>query len=108
MQNRNLSVTCLKTLRVKAVYAVIKQHAFSQKKAREIFGFCQTTMSKYIRDYKRYGENSFDYKKRGVKLGTGTLLTEEQEASLIQGILSHTPDQLGLDHTLWTSKVVNK
>lgn len=107
MQNRNLSISSLKTLRIKAVYAVI-MHGFSQKKACEIFGFSPTTMTKYIRDYKQHGESSFEYKKRGVKLRTRTLLTEEQEASLIQDILSYTPDQLGLDHTLWTSKVVNK
>src|SRR3546814_13499292 len=93
MQNRNLSISSLRTLRIKAVYAVIK-HDFSQKKACEIFGFCQTTMTKYIREYKRYGESSFEYKKRGVKLRTRTLLTAEQEASLIEDIQSYKPDQL--------------
>lgn len=106
MENRKLSISSLATLRRKAVDAVIK-HGFSQMEACEIFGFSKTSMSKYLRAYKQQGEESFTYQKRGVKIRTGTLLTEAQEASLIEDILSHTPDELGLNHCLWTSRVVN-
>lgn len=105
MNSKKLPVDILKVLRIKAVYAVI-QHGFTQKKAGEVFGLSQTSMSKYVRAYKMCGVKSFEYARRGVLPHTGTLLTKEQEDSLIKDILSQTPDELGLEYSLWTSKVV--
>jgi transposase len=51
--------------------------------------------------------NSFVYKKRGVASGDRNLLSLEQERALIESLTNHTPDELGLESTLWTSKVIN-
>ncbi len=100
------SVEVLKALRQKAVFAVLK-HGFTQKQACQVFGFSPTTMTQYIRAYKKYGEAGFAYQKRGVKSGERNHLKNGQEQDLVKNIIDHTPDEVGLQNTLWTSKVVN-
>lgn len=104
MGKRTLEV--LKVLREKAVEAITK-HGVTQKQACKMFGFSPTTMTQYIKAYKQSGENSFAYKKRGVSSGDRNLLSREQERALIDTVTSHTPDELGLESTLWTSKVIS-
>ena len=58
--------------------------------------------------YREKKEESYIYKKRGVEAGTGSKMTAEQEAQLISNILSNTPDELGMNYTLWNSKVVHE
>jgi len=71
-------VETLKILRKKAVYAVVN-HGLTQKKAGELFGFSQTSISKYVRSYKEYGEKSFIYEQRGSPSRTGCFLSESKE-----------------------------
>ena len=99
------SIEVLKVLREKAVEAITK-HGMTQRQACRMFGFIPTTMTKYIKAYKQSGENSFVYKKRGVASGDRNLLSREQERALIESVTKHTPDELGLESTLWTSKVI--
>jgi transposase len=100
-------VDLLKSTRKQVVDAVIK-HGIKQNKAGEMFGFSKTSVSKYVREYKIFGEASFSYKRRGVSKRTGSLISEAQEKSLIAAVLHHNPDELGLEHTLWTSRVISK
>lgn len=65
-------------------------------------------MGKYIREYKAKGEASFTYEKRGVKEGQRSKISSSQESKLIYDILHHTPDELGMAYSLWTSKVVKE
>ena len=51
-----------------------------------------------------YKEESLRYKKRGVKAGTRSKISNKQEEELKTKILSHTPDELGMDYTLWNSR----
>jgi transposase len=105
MDNRHLSVKELLILKKKAVMAVIKNH-LSQKKAGQVFGFSPTSMCKYMADYKQQGEVSFNYVQRGVKPGTHCKLTPAQEAQLRKTLLTQTPDEKGMDYTLWNSVVI--
>jgi len=107
MDNRKLKLIEIEILRRKAVEAVIK-HGETQKRASELFGFSQTSMTKYIGDYNRKGEVSLTYKKRGVKPGTGSKLSEKQLCMVRNVVINNTPDELGMNHTLWTSKVVGE
>ncbi len=77
MDNRKLSISELQLLRQKAVDAVIKE-GITQTKAAKLFGFTVASMSKYIKEYRLYGEASFTYKRRGVPLLTNRYLSEEQ------------------------------
>jgi predicted transcriptional regulator len=38
-----------------------------QTKACKVFGFSQASMCKYMDEYRKHGEASFEYVKRGVK-----------------------------------------
>lgn len=107
MSNRKLSISELLILRQRAVEAVIKE-GISQSKSAKLFGFTEASMSKYIKEYKLYGEESFNYKKRGVKPLTNRYLTEEQTQELIEIMLKKTPDEIGMEYTLWNSKVILK
>jgi len=105
MDNRKLKVAEIEVLRKKAVEAVLV-HRETQKRAAKLFGFSQTSMTKYITNYRKDGELSLTYKKRGVKHGAGSKLNEEQFCAIKNTIIDKTPDELGLDYTLWTSKAV--
>lgn len=73
---------------------------FPKRKLAKFLVFSKTSMSKYVQEYKQHGETSFNYKKKGVKQRTGTLITEAQEASLNSGYSPHTPDEPGINHCL--------
>ena len=78
----------------------------TQSDAGKVFGFNKNSMSMYVRAYHAEGEKSFSYKKRGCKEGTHCFLTPEHKNSLISTITNTTPDVLGMDYTLWNSKVI--
>ena len=107
MDNRKLSPLALEHLRQKAVVSIIL-HGLTQIKAWKVFGFSETSMCKYIKAYKEDKDASYTYKKRGVTLGTGSKLDKFQINTLVNKILTNTPDELGMDYSLWTSKVVNE
>lgn len=105
MDNRRLKLAEIEILRKKAVEAVVK-HGETQKRASKLFGFSQTSMTKYIANYKKNGESSLVYQKRGVKPGTYSKLNEKQFFLIREAIINNTPDELDMEYTLWTSKVV--
>lgn len=105
MSNKNLPVEVLLELRKKAVFAVVKE-GLPQNKAAKIFGFSPTSISLYVREYKQYGEDSFNYAKRGVKPNTGSYLSEEETQLLKTTLLTTQPDEHKLDYSLWNSKAI--
>jgi transposase len=107
MDNRKLSPVALEYLRKRAVESVIK-HGLTQIKACKVFGFSETSMCKYIKEYKEEKEASYKYKKPGVKGGTGSKMESARIDELVTKLLTHTPDELGLNYTLWTSKAVHE
>jgi len=105
MSNRKLAVDVLVELRKKAVYSVVK-HGIKKSQAAKIFGFSLTSVIKYVREYESTGEASFQYKKRGVKEAERCFLSRGQVEQLIETLLTRTPDEVGLDYTLWNSKAI--
>jgi len=105
MDNRRLSPNELALMRKKAVEAIVI-YGLSPQKASLVFGFSRVSLWKYLKEYKAHKDRSFEYKPRGVKLRTGSKMTQAQEDELVSTILSHTPDELGMDYTLWNSKVI--
>ena len=65
MDNRKLSPAALEHLRQRAVESVIV-HGLTQIKACKVFGFSETSMCKYIKEYEQHQETSYNYKKQGV------------------------------------------
>lgn len=107
MSNKHLSLKELSILRKKAVESIVLG-GLSRQQASKAFSFSRSSIWKYLKEYKSNKEQSFQYKKRGVKNGTRSKISKEQESELISKILSHTPDDLGMNYTLWTSKVVQE
>jgi transposase len=107
MNNRHLSVKELLLLKKKAVMAVINKE-LTQLKGCKVFGFSQASLCKYMKEYKKIGEACFKYVKRGVKPRTHCKLTLEQEEFLRETVLSRTPDEVGMDFTLWNSRVITE
>lgn len=105
MSNKNLPVEVLLELRKKAVFAVVKE-GMPQNQVAKIFGFSPTSISLYVREYKQYGEDSFNYAKRGVKLNTGSYLSEEEIQFLKTTLLTTQPDEYKLSYSLWNSKAI--
>ena len=105
MSNKKLSIKILSELRRKAVEAVLKE-GIAKSEAAKLFGFSKTSMIKYVKEYNLYGEESFNYKKRGVKENQRSLLSVEQRELLFKTLLEKTPDEVGLEATLWNSKVI--
>lgn len=107
MANKHLSLNELRILRKRAVESIILGD-LSKRQAAAAFGFSRTSIWKYLKEYKSAKEQSFEYKQRGVRNGTGSKINKDQESELISKILSYTPDELGMNYTLWTSKVVQQ
>lgn len=77
MSNKKLSPSDLKILRKKAVEAIIV-HSMSKKQASITFGFSRSSIWKYLKEYEMYKEESFHYKKRGVKAGARSKISNKQ------------------------------
>ena len=107
MSNKKLSLNELEVLRKKTVEAIVI-NGMSQNQASITFGFSRSSIWKYLKEYKASKEKSFQYKRRGVKAGTGSKMTQNQIEELKSKILSHTPDELGMQYTLWNSKVIQE
>lgn len=98
-------INVLLALRKKAVHAIVHQ-GLTHTKAAKLFGFSLTSLTKYVHEYKQNGENSFYYNRRGVKKSQRCFLSSNQIMLLIKTLLESTPDQHGLDFTLWNSKAI--
>ena len=85
MDNRTLSPEALSVYRRKAVESVIK-HGLSQRKACMIFGFSETSMCKYMREYKENNEQIYEYKKRGARKYSESKIGEKEIGELIVDI----------------------
>ena len=58
--------------------------------------------------YRRAGWSAVDIHRRGRPVGTGRLLTAEQENRIQRLIQDRTPDQLKLAYALWTRQAVSE
>ncbi len=105
MDNRRLSPSQLSVLRRKVVDAIVVQ-GLTLDAAAQVFGLSKVSLKKYIREYKAYGSESFSYKVRGRSRHYGCKLTLEQQDVICNDILTHTPDNLGLECVLWTRSSV--
>ena len=106
MDNRRLSPNALSHLRQRAVESVII-HGLTQQKACKVFGFSETSMCKYMREYRERQESSYSYKRRGASFGDGSKLSLKDLQSLSSKLVETTPDEVGLEYTLWNSKAIH-
>ncbi len=106
MDNRHLSPKELSVFKIKIVKAV--EEGYSQAHVSKLFGFTPTTVSRYIQDYKKRGNESFSVVARGRKKGEKRKITESEEEAIKKIIQMKTPDEVSLDCVLWTRKAVRE
>ena len=72
----------------------------------KILGIHHTSVSKWWKLYIMNGHKSLFIKKRGVKLWTNCKLKHKQMEELRKILIKNTPDQLGINFSLWTRKAI--
>lgn len=93
----------LSIMRKKAVEAFVLD-SLSVQKVCKLFEFSRVLLWRYLKEYRK--NQSFEYKKRGVKPRTEGKMMQIQEDELVSSVLSYTSDEIVMDYMLWNSKVI--
>jgi transposase len=102
IDGRELTHEALETIRILAVRRVEEGEAPSA--VIESFGFCRTTIYRWLRAAKRGGEAALKSRKAP---GPPSLLNERRKAAVARWITGKDPRQYGFDFGLWTRKIVS-
>jgi transposase len=101
---RQLSDEALQVLRLRALRGV--ELGYSETALAELLGVCRETISRWWSAYAADGVDGLPQRRTGHPPGPGRLLSEEQASRIQQRINENTPEALGLQHALWTSRAV--
>jgi transposase len=101
---RQLSDEAIQILRVRALRGL--ELSYSETDLAQLLGVCRETISRWWSAYAAGGLDALPQKRTGHPLGQGRLLSDEQ-ASLIQQLINqNTPEALGINYALWTSRAI--
>jgi transposase len=101
---RQLSDEALQVLRLRALHGI--ELGYTELDLAELLGVCHETISRWWTAYAADGLSALPGDRSGRPCGAGRLLSDQQ-AELIQGrIDSHAPEDLGLQHPLWSRRAV--
>jgi transposase len=103
---RSESNDVLEALRLRAVHA--RQSGYAVVEIAAILGVRQETVSRWCSRYDRGGQEALPGARTGRPIGSGRLLTGEQERSIQQAIESETPQELEIPAALWTRQAVRE
>lgn len=101
---RSLAPSAQEELRLKAVKAVLD--GAKQVDVASLYGITRQALGKWIQTYRRHGENGLKNRPQGRP--RGIVLKQWQTDILVQRILDHQPEQLGLTETLWSRQSVGE
>jgi transposase len=107
MQNiRTLSQEAKMLIRQRAVLCVVEQKK-SWDEVISIFGIARSSLAKWLKAYRMYGENGLKIKNKvGRPSSTISKLKPYQCASMVRIITDNTPDQIKMPFMLWDRKSV--
>jgi transposase len=100
---KKLCLVSLSDLRKRVVAAVL--NGSSQTDAARLLGVTRQTVNLWMAQYRREGEASLTYARRGRRKGSGRL-NPSQRKQVARAILDAHPDQLKLPFHLWTREAV--
>jgi transposase len=104
---RSLGRDTMETLRLRAVYLVLRLHK-TQVEAAEAVGVARQTVNQWLRNHATDGEKAL-LDRRRVSSRKGKGLLTEAEARRVQGwIKDKCPEQLKRPYALWTAGVVRE
>src|SRR4051794_16955519 len=101
---RTLSDEAIETLRLRALHA--RELGFTEKQIARILGVSRETVCRWWTSYCDGGLDTLPHERTGRPVGSGRLLSDDQER-LIQDLLDHKqPTDLGIDAPLWDRRAV--
>ena len=101
IDGRSLTHEALETIRLMAVRRVSEGEVPSD--VIKSYGFCRTTIYRWLREAKRGGEKALKSRKA---TGAPRKLTARQEAAVAGWITGKDPRQYGFDFGLWTRQIL--
>jgi transposase len=103
---RHESDDVLDALRLRAVHA--RQLGYPVVDIAAILGVREETVSRWCSQYDRGGQEALPGDRTGRPIGSGRLLTQEQEQSVQQVIETKSPKELEIPSALWTRQAVRE
>src|SRR4051794_6762106 len=103
---RSESNDVLDALRSRAVHA--RELGYAVVDIAAILGVREETVSRWCSRYDQGGEEALPGDRTGRPIGSGRLLTGEQEPSLQEAIETKSPEKLGISSALWTRQAVQE
>jgi transposase len=94
----------LEALRQRAVHA--RELGYAGVDIAAILGVREETVSRWCTKYEEGGQEALPGARTGRPVGTGRLLTEQQEDRVIELIDTKSPSDLGIASALWTRAAV--
>lgn len=101
---RQLSDEAIQVLRLRALRGI--ELGYSELDLAELLGVCNETISRWWTTYSTEGLGSLPGARSGRPVGTGRLLSDQQAQRIKECIDYHSPEELGIAHTLWTRRAV--
>jgi transposase len=96
----------LAALRSRAVHA--RELGYAVADIAAILGVREETVSRWCSRYHRGGREALPGDRTGRPVGSGRLLTGEQERGIRQAIETETPQELAIPSALWTRQAVRE
>jgi len=103
---RQESNEVLEALRLRALHA--RELGYSLATIAAILGVREETVSRWWTTFEKAGPDALPGDRTGRPIGSGRLLTEEQEQVLQQLIDNNSPHELGISSALWTRQAVQE
>jgi transposase len=103
---RHESDDVLDALRLRAVHA--RQLGYPVVDIAAILGVREGTVSRWCSRYDRGGQEALPGDRTGRPIGSGRLLTQEQEQSVQQVIETKSPQELEIPSALWTRQAARE
>ena len=94
----------LEALRLRAVHA--RERGYAVVDIAAILGVREETVSRWCSRYDHGGREALPGDRTGRPIGSGRLLTREQEQGIQQAIETKTPQELEIPSALWTRRAV--
>src|SRR4051794_34744950 len=103
---RSESNDVLDALRLRAVHA--RELGYAVVDIAAILGVREETVSRWCSRYDRGGQEALPGDRTGRPIGSGRLLTGEQERCIQEAIETKSPEKLGISSALWTRQAVQE
>jgi transposase len=103
---RSLPDDVLEALRIRALRA--RELGFAEDQIADVLGLARETVSRWWAAYVRDGLAAVPHDRTGRPLGSGRLLSPQQEQRVRDVLDTRQPEQLGITAPLWTRRAVGE